>query len=64
MSYVASRIQYMHMEDLNKAESPICVLLCVLCFQRQPFRLYWKRKNDCMLLLSMMENSTDKYIII
>ena len=28
----------MFMKRLNKTESPIFVLLCVLCFQRQPFR--------------------------
>ena len=37
--YVASRTTLLHIKRLNKTESPIFFLLCVLCLQRQPFRL-------------------------
>ena len=29
----------LHMKTLNQTESPIFVILCVLCFQRHPFLL-------------------------
>ena len=32
------KLHLLHMKRLNKTESPIFVLLCVLCFQRQTFR--------------------------
>ena len=41
----------LHMNILNKTESPMFVLLCVLCFQRQPFKYFiilksWGHKNE------------------
>ena len=38
--YAASQTTYMslYMKRFNKTESPIFVLLCVLCIQRQPSR--------------------------
>ena len=36
--YAASQTILLHMKRLNKTESPIFVLLCVLCFKRQHFR--------------------------
>ena len=34
--YTASQTTVLYMKRLNKTESPIFVLACVLCFQRQP----------------------------
>ena len=36
-AYAASQITVLHMKGLNQTESPIFVILCVLCFQRQSF---------------------------
>ena len=33
----ASQTTVLHMKRLSQTESPIFVILCVLCFQRQPF---------------------------
>ena len=35
--YAASQTTVLHMKRLNQTESPIFVILCVLCFQRQSF---------------------------
>ena len=35
--YAASQTSALHMKRLNQTESPIFVILCVLCFQRQSF---------------------------
>ena len=37
-AYAALKTAKLYMKRLNKTESPIFVLLCVLCIQRQPFR--------------------------
>ena len=37
-AYSASQTTLLFMKRLNKTESPIFGLLCVLCFQMQPFR--------------------------
>ena len=37
-AYAASQTSWLHMKRHNNAESPIFVLLCVLCSKRQPFR--------------------------
>ena len=40
--YVASAVSHntlVHMKSLNKTDSPIFVILCVLCFKNQPFKL-------------------------
>ena len=36
-SYAASQTTLLHMKILDKTESLIFVIFCVLCFQRQPF---------------------------
>ena len=36
-AYSASQTTMLHMKRLNQTESPIFVILCVLCFQRQYF---------------------------
>ena len=36
-AYEASQTTALHMKRLNQTESPIFVILCVLCFQRQSF---------------------------
>ena len=36
-AYAASQTTVLHMKKLNQTESPIFVILCVLCFQRQSF---------------------------
>ena len=36
-AYAASQTTVSHMKRLNQTESPIFVILCVLCFQRQSF---------------------------
>ena len=32
----------------NKTESPILILLCILCFQRQPFRFFIVHMLFCL----------------
>ena len=53
-------------KKLNKTESPIFVLLCVLCFKRQPFRfsLYFTAAGvKCRVVavkrLPVLHHSTD-----
>ena len=36
-AYVTSQTTVLHIKRLNQTESPIFVILCVLCFQRQSF---------------------------
>ena len=36
-SYAASHTTVLHMKRLNQTESPIFVILCVRCFQRESF---------------------------
>ena len=36
-AYAASQTTVLHMKRLNQTDSPIFVILCVLCFQRQIF---------------------------
>ena len=36
-AYAASQTTVLHMKRLNHTESPIFVILCVLCFQRHSF---------------------------
>ena len=38
-AYAASQTTVLHVKGLNQTESPIFVILCVLCFQRQSFFL-------------------------
>ena len=38
--YATSQTSLLHMKRFNKTECPGFVLLCILCFQRQPFRFY------------------------
>ena len=38
MAYAASQTKVVYMKRFNKTEFPIFILLCVLCFQSQPFR--------------------------
>ena len=44
-AYAVSQITVLHMKILNKTGSPIFIVLCVLCFQRQSFRflLVWSK---------------------
>ena len=35
--YLTSQTTVLHMKSLNQTESPIFVILCVICFQRQSF---------------------------
>ena len=39
--YSASQSTYLYMKKFNKTESPIFIILCVLCFQKQPFRVFF-----------------------
>ena len=36
-AYAASQTTVLHMKRLNQTESPIFMILCVLCFQRHSF---------------------------
>ena len=36
-AYAASQTTVLHRKRFNQTESPICVVLCVLCFQRLSF---------------------------
>ena len=38
VAYAVLQTILLHMKRFNKTESPIFVLLCVLCFQRQSFK--------------------------
>ena len=40
VTYAASQTTALHMKRLNQAESPIFVILCVLCFQWQSFLIF------------------------
>ena len=37
VAYADVQTTVLHMKRLNETESPIFVILCVLCFQRQSF---------------------------
>ena len=39
-------LEVLHMKKLNQIESPIFVILCVLCFQRQSLLTFNARKNE------------------
>ena len=39
-AYAASHNTVLHMKRLNQTESPIFVVLCVRCFQRQSFSTF------------------------
>ena len=49
-----SKKDLLHMKILNETESPIYILLCILCFQKQPFRFLLLKLYDkykCMVEL-------------
>ena len=41
VSYAALQITLLHMKSLTETETPIFVLLCVQCFQGQPFFFFF-----------------------
>ena len=49
---ISNNIQISAMKRLNKTESKIFVLLCILCFQRQPIRFLLLHKEQCRTLLT------------
>ena len=48
-AYIASQTTVLHMKRLNQTESPIFVILCVLCFQRQFFFYYYSMNSTPIL---------------
>ena len=44
-AYAVSQTTVLHMKRLNQTESPIFVIVCVLCFQRQSFFLFLFYEN-------------------
>ena len=50
-AYAALQTTVLHMKRLSKTESPIFVLLCVLCFQRQSFFTFIISAIERILLL-------------
>ena len=44
-SYAASQTTVLHMKGLSKTESPIFMILCVLCFQSQSFFTFILHSN-------------------
>ena len=53
-AYAASQTTVLHMKRLNQTESPIFVILCVLCFQRQ--------SSSCAQQGSVLGRSCSSYI--
>ena len=50
-AYAASQTTVMHMKRLNQTESPIFVILCVQCFQRQSFLTFILPKAMILLVI-------------
>ena len=51
-AYAASQTTMLHMKRLSQTESPIFVILCVLCFQRQSFfEFYFTLCSWCCAVL-------------
>ena len=61
-AYAASQTTMLHMKRLNQTESPIFVILCVLCFQMQSFLLLLY--STVAVLCCMAAVKVSPYIII
>ena len=46
VAYAASQTTMLHMKRLNQTESPIFIIMCVLCFQTQSFLTFNLHYNE------------------
>ena len=50
------KLQYLYIKRLHKTESPSFVVVCVICFQRQPYKFSFDKDYICELILVTFKN--------